>query len=101
MNDILQEVNMVINGERQDAYGAPEDSFRIIADYWNVYLQNKYGDIWLDPQDVARMMTLFKLARMHGQKYERDNWRDAIGYLAIEADRFGDPHRTEDRGEDD
>lgn len=89
--NILKEADTVINGERQDAYGSPEDSFGIIADYWNCFITYKYattGGVVLDKKDVARMMTLFKIARMHGQKYERDNWRDAIGYLAIEADRL-------------
>ena len=84
---ILVEVDRIINGERQDTYGKPEDSFNIIANYWNCYLRFKDHDGYT-AKDVARMMTLFKLARMHGQKYSRDNWKDAIGYLAIEADRL-------------
>lgn len=86
---ILEEADKTINGERQDQYGKAEDSFKIIADYWNVYLRTKYEiNFYLCSEDIARMMTLFKMARMHGQKYSRDNWRDAIGYLAIEADKL-------------
>lgn len=81
--NILEEADKTINGERQDQYGSPEDSFALIANYWSVYL-----DTFITPRDVARMMTLFKIARMHGQKESRDNWRDAIGYLAIDADRL-------------
>ena len=80
---ILEEANETINGERQDQYGNPEDSFKLIGDYWTTYLGIK-----VSASDVAKMMALFKIARMAGQKHSRDNWRDAIGYLAIDADRL-------------
>jgi hypothetical protein len=88
--NILEEVDKTINGERQDQYGSPENNFQNIADYWNTYIQIRFPLYAnpLTPQDVARMLCLVKLARMHGQKYKRDNWVDAIGYLAIEADRL-------------
>ena len=87
--DILAEAHTCIHGERQDRYGCPEDSFRMIASYWQTYLEDRLGMIDpLNAQDVAIMMTLFKIARMSGQAPHRDNPRDAIGYLAILADRL-------------
>ena len=91
MKSSLTEANDIINGERQDQYGNPEDSFEIIADFWDSYLSSKYGDqedFEIDSIDVAHMMTLFKIARMLGQKPTRDSYIDAIGYLAIAADRL-------------
>ena len=32
----------VINGERQDAYGNPEQSFDVIAKFWTTYIQAKF-----------------------------------------------------------
>lgn len=89
---ILSEADKIINGERQDQYGAPENSFKIIADYWTVFLQARFPQLEdeLGPEDVAEMMTLFKMARMLGQQQSRDNYLDAIGYLAIAADRLID-----------
>lgn len=93
---ILDEANKIINGERQDAYGNPEDSFKIIADLWDVYLRsmifvkNKI-DIGLGSigaLDVAHMMALFKIARMLGQAPKRDNYIDCAGYIAIAGDRL-------------
>lgn len=88
---VLEEADKIINGERQDAYGAPEDNFRTIADFWTVYLRD-IGVLanarTLYPIDVAHMMTLLKIARTSGQKPVRDNYVDAIGYLAIAADRL-------------
>jgi len=88
--DLLKEASDVINGERQDSYGAPEDSFQIIADFWDTYLGYRFYDEEIDitPRDVAHMMALMKQARMLGQGEDRDNYRDACGYLAIAADRL-------------
>lgn len=85
----LEEAEKIINGERQDEYGNPEDSFKIIAGYWNVFLKARLGvERHLTPLDVANMMILFKQARKLGQKPKRDNYIDSIGYEAIGADRF-------------
>jgi len=96
----LVRADEIINGERQDTYGSPEDSFALIAEHWTTYLRGNvnangghYGEdcpcgIELDASDVAIMMTLFKIARMSGQKWHPDNAVDACGYLAILNDRL-------------
>ncbi|ACL06261.1 hypothetical protein Dalk_4583 [Desulfatibacillum aliphaticivorans] len=81
--DCLAEADHIINGERQDSYGAPEDSFALIAGHWSTYLGRE-----LSALDVAHMMMLFKIARMSGQKPCRDNYVDLAGYTAIAADRL-------------
>jgi len=91
---VLREAQTVINGERQDVYGNPEDSFELIGDLWGRYLQAKGwktpGRVegmmeFIEPKDVAMMMTLFKIARECHQ-HKRDNIIDAAGYLGIYAD---------------
>lgn len=84
---VLAEAMRVINGERQDIYGAPERSFERIANYWTEYLGDQMTDR-ITPQDVAMMMTLFKVAREANQ-HKRDNIIDAAGYLGIYADMQG------------
>lgn len=90
---VLDEAKRIINGERQDQYGKPEDSFASIAELWSGYLHavacagRTCAD--LTPADVAHMMVLFKLARqMHGAG-KRDNYVDAAGYIGIAADMVG------------
>ena len=86
---ILSKALEIINGERQDRYGSPEDSFGIIAEYWNTYLESMgIGvDVFeLSGSDIPIMMALFKIARMSGQKYTQDNFVDAVGYLGIDDD---------------
>lgn len=87
---VLDEAKTVINGERQDVYGNPEDSFELISDYWTTYLRSQSPEManagfCLHAPDVALMMTLFKIAREANQ-HKRDNIRDAAGYLGIYAD---------------
>lgn len=83
----LEKADNCINGERQDQYGSPEDSFEIIARLWQVHLDHRAKGT-LTAADVAIMMSLFKHARMYGQKWAPDNAVDACGYLAILADRI-------------
>ena len=78
-----------INGERQDIYGAPEDSFDTIANYWRIYLESigaSFDVSDLSGKDIPIMMALLKIARMSGQKYNQDNFVDAAGYLGIADD---------------
>lgn len=83
---VLGEASQIINGERQDVYGSPEQSFALIADYWTLYLSSRNdNEAPVSPSDVAMMMTLFKIAREANQ-HKRDNICDACGYLGIYAD---------------
>ena len=84
--DVLLEAHKIINGERQDTYGNPEDCFELIADYWTIYLLSTHSfKSDLTPKDVALMMTLFKIARIVGSS-DRDSFRDAAGYLGLAED---------------
>ena len=83
LGSLLDEAKQTITGERQDQYGAPEDSFPRIAAYWMIYLGT-----FVSPLDVAHLMALMKLARAQGQGFRRDNYVDLAGYAAIAADRL-------------
>lgn len=83
LGDLLDEAKQIITGDRQDAYGAPEDSFALIGSLWGAYLGHE-----ITPREVADMMVLFKVARLRGQKPTRDTYRDISGYAAIAADRM-------------
>lgn len=92
-NDILEEADKIINGERNDDYGKPEDCFREVARYWNTYIRAiiAKGDSgkplyhWqeiINSHDVAMMMVLLKVARTNKSK-KKDNYVDIAGYAAI------------------
>jgi len=103
LGDCLDEAKATICGERQDVYGSPEDSFALIAKYWNVYLIEVQEQLLVDhghdlrnyklvemlgAKDIAHMMVLFKMARVQGQAPSRDSYVDICGYAAIAADRM-------------
>ena len=67
-------------------YGKPEDNFARIARYWNVHLQNRYGEpSAIDAVDVALMMNLMKVARLDNEPRHLDSWIDMAGYAACGA----------------
>ena len=83
---ILDEAKAIINGDRQNQYGDPEDAFETIAHYWNNYLTKFEGSVMaLQAKDIALMMVLFKIARESHQG-KRDNLVDAAGYLGLAGD---------------
>ena len=76
---ILDEAAKCVNTDRNAQYGEPEDSFKIIAAMWTVYLN---GRSVISAADVAAMMVLFKTARISGGQAKTDNWVDIAGYSA-------------------
>lgn len=79
---ILDEASAAITGAREDTYGGPEQSFLTIAKFWSAYL-----DHFIEPQDVAAMLALLKLARLkHSEGQHRDSWVDLAGYAACGAE---------------
>jgi len=84
--EVLTSAIKVINGERQNQYGSPEDSFLIIAQYWTTFLGTKLTPgVTISKKDIAIMMTLFKIAREQNQA-KWDNLIDAAGYIGIAGD---------------
>lgn len=101
LGDSLLETTNIITKDRQDSYENPEDSFSLIADFWNIYLikleKNLLKHEGIEPDnysflpliksiDVANLMILFKLARLLGTSPTRDTYLDIQGYAAIAAD---------------
>lgn len=85
--DILDLAKGIITHDRNKTYGEPEDVFNLISVLWSIYLREITGeeDVYVDPEHVAVMMALMKIARITANPSHRDSWVDAIGYLAIGA----------------
>ena len=90
--EILDSAKKCVCEDRNGQYGEPEDSFKYIAEYWEVYLRHNCVsqgvDVCVTPADVAMMMALFKIARIEAarietaQKPSLDSYVDAAGYIA-------------------
>ena len=84
--ETLTAAQYCVNGQRQEDYGAPEYSFEVIGQFWNVFVNNACvqldGTVFFDPHDVAIMLSLMKHARIVTGQRKEDNYVDACGYLS-------------------
>lgn len=78
--DILTAADQMVNGNREEDYGTPEDNFQRIADFWDTYLRSVKTR--LSGKDVAAMLALLKVARIASGHAKSDNWIDLAGYAA-------------------
>ena len=76
-SEILAAANRIVNGEREEQYNSPEQSFEKIALLWSAYLGAEISAV-----DVASMMALLKIARVKTGSGRADNWIDLAGYAA-------------------
>ena len=75
--ECLRRANEIVNGQREEDYGTPENNFGTIAELWSVYLE---ADV--SPVDVAMMMSLLKIARISTGTFNEDSFIDLAGYAA-------------------
>lgn len=91
--EILDAAKKIVTGERERQYGSPEDNFAVIARFWEVYLNQRCVDamsgFMLNPNDVAMLMALMKVARIITGTFKGDSYIDACGYLACAAEIAG------------
>lgn len=87
MKPILQEAHEIIWGDREQTYGNPAANLETIASFWENYLRAR--GLWNDDSegmmyyDVARMMSLLKIARLANDPKHRDSSVDMCGYEAL------------------
>lgn len=83
---VLDEAKRITATDRNSAYGEPEDNFQRIADFWNVFLQDKLkNEAKITAGDTAALMIMVKLAREMNAPTE-DNKIDIAGYAACWAE---------------
>ena len=88
--EILDAAKKIVTGEREKQSGSPADNFAVIARFWEVYLNQRCVDAMsgfvLNPDDVAMLMALMKIARIMTGTFKGDSYIDACGYLACAAE---------------
>jgi hypothetical protein len=72
--DILEEAMRITKGDRQAAYGPPDQDFQRTAAIWSAL-----KGVEFEPREVALFMIALKLSRETHQR-KRDNWVDIAGY---------------------
>lgn len=82
---ILDGALKLVDGERDQVYGDPKESFSLIADLWTAFLSHRpqtVSAVALSPAEVALMMDLLKTARLARRPGHLDSWIDKAGYAA-------------------
>lgn len=75
--ELLAEANALVNGDRNATYGPPTQDFERTAAMWSAY-----KGVQFEAHDVAAMMALLKISRLHWSPKKRDSWVDLAGYAA-------------------
>lgn len=88
--NLLDEAKRLVCNERSEHHGDTERSFKVIAEFWQVYLRAAHFDaIVITPEDVCQMLSLLKkVRRIFGDKNNNENFIDDLGYTSI-AGMFG------------
>lgn len=65
-SEFLHAAEVCVCGQREEDYGTPEDSFRVIGELWETYIKEKcVGDpaaeVCIVPEDVAALLALLKM----------------------------------------
>lgn len=83
---VLDKAKVCVCGRREQDYGSPENSFSLIAELWSSYLRASCiggtFDLCINPENVAAMMALLKVARLAATPSHMDSWADLAGYAA-------------------
>lgn len=83
----LDEAAGLVGGDRAKQHGDVRALHQMVADLWNAYLCGAFvGDRIgreLEARDVLVMMALLKIARTQHGDFNRDDWVDALGYVAL------------------
>lgn len=76
----------LVDGQRQEDYGDPVENMELVAGLWSSYLSyTLHGDgaVWLCGENVAKMMSLLKVARLINNVHHKDSLDDFNGYIEI------------------
>lgn len=79
---ILREAEEIISADRERSHGKAEENLANIATMWDAWCRVS-RDAQMTSHDVAIMMALLKIARTQTGTYNRDDYVDAAGYIAL------------------
>ena len=76
---LLDLAKQLTSQDRRKKYGPPNENFRRIAAFWNLWLECKEEDKEITVKDIPVLMILLKIAR-ESHTHSRDNFIDIAGY---------------------
>lgn len=79
--ELLREAEQLVNGDRNNQYGPPDQDFRRSAEAASALGFSLNGKP-LSAHDVAIFITVVKLSRLTWSPEKKDSWVDIAGYAA-------------------
>lgn len=80
---LLKEAEVLVTGDRNEAYGPPGQDFARTAALWTLIFEPLLKDqAKFEPHHVAMAMIQLKASRMVWTPGNRDHWVDIAGYAA-------------------
>lgn len=73
----------LVGGDRARQHGDVRSLHEMVAALWNAYLTCEGSPVRIIDCDVLVMMALLKIARTRHGDFNRDDWVDALGYVAL------------------
>ena len=82
--EILDKASNLIMNDRAKQHGDVVVNHGNIARLWSAYITNKTRtNVFLSEQDVALLLSLFKIGRTQNGNHTDDNYIDGAAYMAI------------------
>src|SRR3954469_17422458 len=83
---VLNEAAEIVDGDRDNQYGSPENNFGRIAGALSALGYRGPGGREIIPSDVAVILIATKIGRLSNTHGKRDTWVDIAGYAACGAE---------------
>ena len=77
-SEILDTAKNLVQKDRAEQHGDYHENFQNIATLWSAYLDQS-----ISPEMVSVLLALMKIGRTKSGSYNKDDWIDSNGYLAI------------------
>ncbi len=82
--EILMKAAELVSSTRQKSHGDAFKNHAQIAEFWNIYLDDKLKPMAsITADEVAMMMALVKISRSQVGKHNIDDYVDGAAYMAI------------------
>lgn len=85
---LLDIAKQLTSQDRREKYGPPDENFRRISAFWNLWLECKEEDKEITAKDIPVLMILLKVAR-ESHAHSRDNFIDIAGYCKTADELWG------------
>lgn len=82
---VLRTAESLVNGQRADDYGPPQENFGRVAAMWSAQFAAKLKEP-LTADEVAIALVHLKLSRLANTPDHADSFIDAAGYIALAAE---------------